>query len=639
MWMWSFIKKRYLILGALALIVIGYFYFSGTGEEEIEYDTMVVEKQDLVQEVSVTGHLKPYKTAELGFETGGRIEEKAFEVGAHVKEGDELMKVDDSRLQANLAQVKANKSAAAAQIQSAQAGVQMAQIEAASQRLMLETEKAQLAYNEKAVQVEDARLNQINNPASEEEIRVSQTKVENASISLLDAETNYQNVVNQADNDIQSHYSDLINESVSATDKAIDALITLTDIQFTYFKKNDMDSVKIKDAKGDAIYALFDKGDGGGYSVKTISGLNSGLKGELDQYSLETPYEELDQLLEDVEIALTEVKEALDAIPIKSSITGSDQSDLQTQKANLNIEISNINNLQQTINSQKIMNQSNVTAAETQMNDAKNLFYLAQDELNLLLSGSSDQEVDVQEALKEQSEAQYDIQITNVNRSENDTRLPQAQISQAAALLAVDQSQYQRAEADVQEIMAQLSKTAIVAPFAGVIAKQEGEIGEIAASGMPVITLISEGHFKIEAFIPEVDIAKVKVGDEAIFTLDALTSDEVFDAKVITMDPGETIVEGVTTYKVTLEFFTDDDRIRSNMTVNIDILTAKKENVIAVMQRSVIEKNGSKYIKVKQNGGVKEVKVETGLSGNDGMIEITEGLKEGDEVVTFIKED
>ncbi len=75
------------------------------------------------------------------------------------------------------------------------------------------------------------------------------------------------------------------------------------------------------------------------------------------------------------------------------------------------------------------------------------------------------------------------------------------------------------------------------------------------------------------------------------------------------------------------------------MTANIDILTAKRENVIVVPQRAVIAKNGDKIIKILDRSGIiKEVKAETGLRGSDGNIEIISGLNEGDSVVVFVKE-
>ncbi len=108
---------------------------------------------------------------------------------------------------------------------------------------------------------------------------------------------------------------------------------------------------------------------------------------------------------------------------------------------------------------------------------------------------------------------------------------------------------------------------------------------------------------------------------------------------MVKIDPAETIIEGVATYKTTLQFSGNDERVKSGMTANIDILTAKAENVIAIPQRAVAQKeNGDKIVKIlKDDGVVEERKVTTGLKGSDGNIEITEGIQEGEKIITSQK--
>ena len=74
------------------------------------------------------------------------------------------------------------------------------------------------------------------------------------------------------------------------------------------------------------------------------------------------------------------------------------------------------------------------------------------------------------------------------------------------------------------------------------------------------------------------------------------------------------------------------------MTANIDVKSANRENVIAVPQRAIIRKNGDQFVRIADGEGFREVKVETGLRGSDGNIEIISGISEGDEVITFSEE-
>jgi len=164
-------------------------------------------------------------------------------------------------------------------------------------------------------------------------------------------------------------------------------------------------------------------------------------------------------------------------------------------------------------------------------------------------------------------------------------------------------------------------------------------VGEAVSINVPVAKVISASGFEVEVNIPEADIAKVKLGDKSKVTLDAYGDDALFEAEVVSIDPAETIIEGVATYKTTLQFSEKDDRIKSGMTANLDILTAERHSVIAIPQRAVITKDGQKTVRLLgDNNEVTEVNVQTGLRGSDGKIEILSGVNEGDKVITLTKE-
>jgi len=172
-----------------------------------------------------------------------------------------------------------------------------------------------------------------------------------------------------------------------------------------------------------------------------------------------------------------------------------------------------------------------------------------------------------------------------------------------------------------------------------VVTKLEVEVGESVSPSLVVLSLMSASEFEIESRVAEVDIAKIKVGNSADVTLDAYGSDVVFKAKVVKVDPAETIIEGLSTYKVTLQFIDKDDRLRSGMTADVDILTAEKQEVILIPQRAVFSENGDKLVRILKKGNkIETIHVTTGLKNSNGEIEIIEGLSEGDKVVTSIKE-
>ena len=190
-------------------------------------------------------------------------------------------------------------------------------------------------------------------------------------------------------------------------------------------------------------------------------------------------------------------------------------------------------------------------------------------------------------------------------------------------------------EASVDNYRAQLAKTIIRAPINGTVTIQNAKAGEIVGAGTTVISVISEANFEIEANVPEADVAKIHLADKAETTLDAYGSGVVFETAVSAIDPAETVIEGVATYKTTLQFAGKDERIKSGMTANVDITSAKLENVIVIPQRAVSSRDNLKFVRVIKDGRTSEVEVKTGLRGSDGNIEIIEGLAEGDLIVVF----
>ncbi len=199
------------------------------------------------------------------------------------------------------------------------------------------------------------------------------------------------------------------------------------------------------------------------------------------------------------------------------------------------------------------------------------------------------------------------------------------------------QARIAQASADVANFRAQYAKSQVTAPFDGIMTRIDPAQGDIVTAGQSQFGIMADQSFKVEVNVPEADIAKVAVGNKAKITLDAYGSDVTFSASVISIDPAETVVEGVPTYKVTLQFDTRDDRVRSGMTANIDIITAEKPNVVAIPFRAVIDNDGKKTVRV-VNADKKtftEVPVTVGLKGADGMVEIQTGLASSTEVVTY----
>lgn len=201
------------------------------------------------------------------------------------------------------------------------------------------------------------------------------------------------------------------------------------------------------------------------------------------------------------------------------------------------------------------------------------------------------------------------------------------------ATIRAQEARVHAARAAVRDAEAQLEKTIITAPFSGVVTRVDAEVGESVGPSTPVISLISEGGFYIETFIPEVNVALVAVGNPVTVTLDAYGSGTPFLATVASIDPANTLRDGVSTYRALLSFNQQDARIRAGMTANATITTAQKDDVITIPRGVVETRDGITTVPVLEGEAVVMREVILGLTSLLGTVEVVSGLREGDRIL------
>jgi HlyD family secretion protein len=188
----------------------------------------------------------------------------------------------------------------------------------------------------------------------------------------------------------------------------------------------------------------------------------------------------------------------------------------------------------------------------------------------------------------------------------------------------------------------------IRAPFDGVIAKVDVTKGDSVSPASIIATLITRQKLA-EISLNEVDVAKVKVGQKATLTFDAVP-DLSITGQVTEVDTVGTISQGVVTYTVKISFDTQDNRVKPGMSVSAAIVTEAKPNVLLVPNSAVKSQGGMSYVEIVEGDdrntalaanatGVilkntpRRQQVEIGTA-SDEFTEVTSGLKEGDVIVT-----
>lgn len=201
--------------------------------------------------------------------------------------------------------------------------------------------------------------------------------------------------------------------------------------------------------------------------------------------------------------------------------------------------------------------------------------------------------------------------------------------------LAAYEATLLKAQANLAKVQAAYGDTVITAPFDGIITNIEGSVGESVSPTDLVVSMISDSKYEITVLIPEADIRHLTIGDRAIVTFDAY-DEEVFEAEVVFITPSAETVEGVPVFEAKLEFKEQDSRIFAGLSADVEIIAEVRENVLAVPTRSIIRENGGAYVRVMQDGRIIRKEVEIGLRSSDGFTEILTGLREGEEIITFI---
>lgn len=524
-----------IIIIALVLGVIIYKFFIKEKKPEFVFEK--VARGTVLKEISETGTVKISEKVNLSFKDSGRIEKIYVGVGDIVEDGQQLAKLDTSQL-------------------------------------LIELTEAQAAFG-----VVQADYNKLLAGSSAEEIKVAETAVLNAQVTLENAQQNLKDIEAEAVEDLKQAYEDALNTLDDSYLKIYNAFNVADSIRRTYFTINDQEGINVRENRD-----------------KIQSALNQ-VKSYIADAKKDSQYEKIDTALSKTKESLEDTRDALEIIrdmteePIyRNDVSSTDKTSLDNHKSYIITAITNIINAQQTISATKITNETNINTAKAEVSTAEAKLQKAQDELALKKAGPTQENID----------------------------LYLAKIKQA--------------EVKVSLVGNKIQEAVIKSPSSGQITKINKREGEMVQPTDSVISFLPAGPFQIEVDIYEEDIVNVKISNPVRITLAAF-SNEILGGKVISIDPAEKLIEGVIYYEVTIDFEETKEGIKPGMTADIVIESAKKENVLVISKNALKKIDGKKIVQVFKDGQIKEREIETGLEGSNDLIEVVSGLSEGEEVV------
>lgn len=275
------------------------------------------------------------------------------------------------------------------------------------------------------------------------------------------------------------------------------------------------------------------------------------------------------------------------------------------------------------------------------LNDDALLLQKSQNEANLAKAEAALAQIEAQLA---EAKANADEAVRVRDRSEKlaaSGTLPQSQADQArasaAAALArvnsaeqaivVSRADIKVVETQIADIELRLSRTAVKAPVSGLVSARNARVGAIAAgAGEPLFTIIKNGEIELKAEISEGDVLKLAAGQKANVMLVGASAPLSGTVRLIqpTIDP-QTRLGNV------LVSLNEPEKARVGMFGNAEIIVEEKTTLVLPLT-AITTAGGETTVRKVEDGVVKLISVKTGIQ--DGrVVEITEGLAEGDEVV------
>ena len=216
-------------------------------------------------------------------------------------------------------------------------------------------------------------------------------------------------------------------------------------------------------------------------------------------------------------------------------------------------------------------------------------------------------------------------------------------LAQKAACTAA-QATAEVSEARLEVAQALLNRTQLTAPFAGIVAEINGEVGEFVTPSPvgiptpPAVDLVDINCLYVSAPIDEVDAPAIRIGMPAKVSLDAFAK-QIFPGKVKRIAPYVLDIEKqARTVDVEVDFANTEDshNMLPGYSADIEVILAEQRNTLRIPTEAILE--GNKVLVLGDEGILQQRRITSGLS-NWEFTEVLEGLKENERIVVSVDRD
>ncbi|MBI5367734.1 MAG: efflux RND transporter periplasmic adaptor subunit [Planctomycetes bacterium] len=217
------------------------------------------------------------------------------------------------------------------------------------------------------------------------------------------------------------------------------------------------------------------------------------------------------------------------------------------------------------------------------------------------------------------------VSASEHERARNEKELAEEGVRMAESNLA-------QLAAQRQVVLADLDKTRITAPFAGVITRLNVEEGGAAGMTAPLFELLDLSTLHVLAPFDEVDIGKVKLGQVARLAVDAFPG-RTFASRVIEILPVVNSSQSKNrTVDVKVALDDQEEHFLVGMSVDVTIVTGRKEDALFLPTKSI---KNAQFVYVLDAGRIRQRRITLGLA-NWETTEARAGVAEGERVVSLL---
>jgi HlyD family secretion protein len=245
------------------------------------------------------------------------------------------------------------------------------------------------------------------------------------------------------------------------------------------------------------------------------------------------------------------------------------------------------------------------------------------------------------------SPAELDKARTLFESTREQLKSVEAQIEVAGSQIASAQAAVKQREALLRQAQVDLERTIIRAPVNGTVILRNIDAGQTVAASLqaPVLFTIAQDlrDMQVEAAIDEADVGRLRVGQQAGFTVDAFPRRD-FSGEIRQIRKSPVNVQNVISYTVVISAANPDQSLLPGMTANVRVMVDSRDSVLKFPNAALRFRPGGGAPATGRvwvpgpDGQPKAVDLRTGLTDGTST-EILEGpLKEGDEVILGLGE-